>query len=96
MGHVPVRSAVAADPETLHVQNAARIDDQLAVVALRHRARGVAEEHRRRLLHCSKKRRPTQNEKKNTVKLGSATQNAMKNLTRNAGKKNSVKHSKRL
>lgn len=52
MGNFPFGRAKSPDPETFHVQNCARVDDESAVVTLGDGTQLVPEENRRRLFHC--------------------------------------------
>ncbi len=52
MGNFPFGRAKSTNPETFHVHNCSRVDDEPAVVTLGDGTQLVPEKDRRRLLHC--------------------------------------------
>ena len=52
MRNLPLWSAETTDPQALHVQDCAWIDEQLAVIALCDGSQLVPEQDRRRFLNC--------------------------------------------
>ena len=52
VGDFPLGRTESSYPETFHVQNGARINDETTVITLRYGSQLVSEEDRRWFLHC--------------------------------------------